>query len=559
MDNTTPRPAAPERTFSIAYQQFSGTLYNLDFRGAGTLTVQADGAGFVFLGKARALFGGDQELTLAPEHIRNVQAQGRRVQFATEAGKSGRKRRPFVFYARDAAEAAEIVALLPATRDADAVAQQAFFERLQEVHGRPGAWWSVTNIIVAANVAMFLVMGVLGAGWFDVASMTPYIAFAANRADATADGEWWRLLTSMFAHYGVIHLLLNMWALSQTGPLVEKLFGRPLYTMLYFGSGLAGGVASLLWHRVHLVWSAGASGAVFGVYGGLIGYMLRERQALPKSVFQPLLKSTLAFAGYNILFGLVSPGIDNAGHVGGLLGGMLLGWLLALPVDRDLRAAQVRRRWPLGLAATAGMVGLGVAFAPQFEYRVADELAWMEVNRARGESETALLRQQEPAFTAYTGRKDAGPVTQWLVEASAFYTRWNADLRAMRLAPGRATAKRRDWLSGILRRKLKSYEHLRIAVQQGDPRAVAVFREEDRQIAEEIAKQRTTAGRQNRRAEIRLRWQRQDWQSLQERAAASRGVGLGACRPVAAPRKQASAWGECPLLPPTEAAAFGLT
>jgi len=190
---------------------------------------------------------------------------------------------------------------------------------------------SVTGVIVALNIAVFVLMaGFLGAGWVEVTDMTPYVRYGANNAAVTMHGQWWRLITSMFMHYGVIHLALNMWALLQAGNLVERLQGRVLYALTYLGSGIGGGLLSIAWHG-DKIWSAGASGAIFGVYGALLGRTYRDRLALPKAVLQPLMKSTVIFAGYNLLYGMVNPGIDNADHIGGLATGIALGWLTAPP------------------------------------------------------------------------------------------------------------------------------------------------------------------------------------------------------------------------------------
>lgn len=100
---------------------------------------------------------------------------------------------------------------------------------------------------------------------------------------------------AMFRHFGILHLCVNMWALFQCGPLVERLQGRLLYGITYLTSGVGGGLLSLGWHG-DKIWTAGASGAIFGIYGALLGHLAKERQAVPKAVFQPLISGAGATA-----------------------------------------------------------------------------------------------------------------------------------------------------------------------------------------------------------------------------------------------------------------------
>ena len=497
--------AAPEIRFDVAFDDLTRPQRNRDFQGKGSLVVLEAGPAFVFSGAKRealsaggAGLGGSAPsqpvLSFSPGQIWNVSVRGWQVQFSTNDGECGRRKEPFVFFCASAADAAAIAGVMPTTKDADFVAGQEFGHRLRQLHGPAHPWASVTNLIIALNVAVFIAMGLAGAGWIDVADMMPYIRYGANRADVTTDGEWWRLVACAFLHYGVMHLALNMWALFQAGLVTERLFGRACYALAYLGGGIAGSLASLFWHREHLIWSAGASGAVFGVYGALLGYMLREKHALPKAVFQPLLKSTLIFAGYNLLFGLVVPRIDNAGHIGGFAGGVLFGWLLALPVDAVARRRLLPARLGLGVATVALVVAGGVMFAPHYDYRLVEELAWAKVNKEPSEKWAQMTEQQEAALKAFANNKNPAEVTTWITrEAIPFYARWRDDIAALPLAPGRRTAQRRETLTKILRMKVEACEHLATALRQGDADAVKNFREEERQVAEQVKKLNTGA------------------------------------------------------------------
>jgi rhomboid protease GluP len=487
-------PAAPdlppERVYSINYPEL-GPRFNRDFRGRGTLAIRSSPPAFVFSGQQRKAVGtgAETELAFAPDQIWNVQVRGEMIEFATRLGASGRAHQPFLFACRTAEEAAEVAGLLPATKDADFIAGEEFLGRLRRLPAPAHRWGWVTNLLIGANIVVFVIMGLLGAGWFEVADMMPYIRHGANRADITTDGQWWRLVASMFLHYGVVHLLLNMWALLQAGHLVERLFGRKLYTIIYFGGGVTGSLATLLWHREKLIWSAGASGAVFAVYGALLGYMARERRALPKTVFQPLLKSTGLFAVYNVLFGLAHPNIDNAAHLGGLAGGALLGWALALPMQRDVRARLEPRRLALGLALTAVIVAAGVIAAPRYDYHLTEEIAMQRVNEAWMPKELALAQRQAALLATYVARKDAAELSRFLsAELLPFYEGWRDDLRRLEIEPGRRTAQRRDGFAGILQMKIDASRHLLDALKQGGAGALEKYRAEEHAIAEAVRK-----------------------------------------------------------------------
>jgi rhomboid protease GluP len=173
-------------------------------------------------------------------------------------------------------------------------------------------------------------------------------------------GEWWRLFTAMFLHFGLIHLAFNMWVLWSLGQLTERLFGSAYFLVLYLFSGLCGSLGSLYWHPD--VNSAGASGAIFGVMGGLFALMVKPATRIPPSIAVAQRNSALIFIAYNLFNGL-RPGIDNAAHIGGLLGGFAMGWALARPVDVEARQDPLPR---LAVAAAIGATVLVALAWPLF-------------------------------------------------------------------------------------------------------------------------------------------------------------------------------------------------
>ena len=144
-----------------------------------------------------------------------------------------------------------------------------------------------------------------------------------------ADGEWWRLITSMFMHadggsFFLFHILLNCYILYIYGPEVEQLYGTPTFIGMYLTAGLMGNAFSYVFGPFG-VSSLGASGAVFGVVGILIAYLVRRRQSAALGNY---LRGLLFFVGLNLVFGFTVSGINNWAHIGGLVGGLLLGGLM---------------------------------------------------------------------------------------------------------------------------------------------------------------------------------------------------------------------------------------
>ena len=202
-----------------------------------------------------------------------------------------------------------------------------FFELLVEATPR----FFVTTVLVSLNVAYFVTMLLMGASvWSPEA---PYLLeLGANFGPLTVTGQWWRLVTSMFVHIGLIHLLFNMWCLWSLGNLAERMFGNWTYVAIYLLSGVGGSLASLFWNPGII--SAGASGAIFGMAGALVAFLYLGHIHVPRPVVRELLTSVLIFVGFNLFFGAVQEGIDNAGHLGGLVSGLVLGAVLhrSLPV-----------------------------------------------------------------------------------------------------------------------------------------------------------------------------------------------------------------------------------
>lgn len=197
----------------------------------------------------------------------------------------------------------------------------------------PGA--PVTLALVAINVVVFALMALSGAGLLSVDGEAA-VRWGSNLGALTVNGQWWRLFTSMFIHFGLMHVAFNMFALYQTGRMVERMYGSAHFALLYVFAGLSGSMVSILWHPQNN--SAGASGAIFGVFGGLLAFILKPGNAVPPAIINEHRNSTLGFIGFNLLYGFSQANIDNGAHLGGLLGGLVFGLLLARPLDIAARA-----------------------------------------------------------------------------------------------------------------------------------------------------------------------------------------------------------------------------
>ena len=176
--------------------------------------------------------------------------------------------------------------------------------------------------IVLINIAVYIVTECLG-NTEDASYMlkcgaayTPYIL----------DGEYWRLITAMFLHFGFRHLLYNMISLLFLGDILETVVGPVRYVLIYLIGGIAGNVVSMLWtmNRTEIVVSAGASGGIMAVTGAIACIAVRNRRILGENSTKRLMLMVVLM----IMQGVIEKGVDNAAHLGGLAAGALLAVLL---------------------------------------------------------------------------------------------------------------------------------------------------------------------------------------------------------------------------------------
>jgi membrane associated rhomboid family serine protease len=225
-----------------------------------------------------------------------------------------------------------------------------------------------TAALIIAFIAVFV------ASLFDVDGRIFFLF--AKIDDRIRAGEVWRLFTASFLHAGLMHLWFNGMALASVGPTIERVYGKPQFVLAFLLGGAAGMGASTILVPAP---SVGASAGVFALLGVLLAYALRSRATMAPQARRFLITQVLVVVGLNVAIGLVARFIDNAAHIGGLVGGFVLGFVLrpreplfpdappqaSAPGRLDERSARSRGRSYLGWAGQRWkMVALFLGMAP---------------------------------------------------------------------------------------------------------------------------------------------------------------------------------------------------
>jgi membrane associated rhomboid family serine protease len=311
----------------------------------------------------------------------------------------------------------------------DQVREQAFADLLAAT---PGTF--VTLAVLAANLAVYAVMVARG-----VPPVSPdfdaLVRWGANYGPMTTHGQWWRLLSATFVHAGALHLLMNMAVLWSVGRFTERLFGHPGFLALYVVSGLGGSLASLAVHP--LTASVGASGAVFGIYGGLLGFVMVRRDVIPIERRLGLIKNAVTFIGVNLAYGFSQPQIDLTAHIGGFLSGAVAGAALSIRPAANLK---ISRRWS---AAAVAVCSVAVSVLVAVTIPVVDD--WLAELRHLSTLEASTLALYNKSLGAMTPESRAKGDFERVVEEQVLPP-WEAErakLVALRLPePQRTAAKK---------------------------------------------------------------------------------------------------------------------
>jgi rhomboid protease GluP len=240
--------------------------------------------------------------------------------------------------------------------------------RVRLPRSRPLAVWALLGL----NVLLYVVSVVLSIaqGQMDVlGTPAPEVLqlLGWKQNDLIVQGQYWRLITAMFLHGSLVHIFFNGYALYALGPEAERIFGSLRFVAAYMLSGLAGSIAS---YAMSSAASVGASGAIFGLFGTLLAFYVVGRDVLGE-MGRRQLQSMGGLIVINLLLGFAVPGIDYWAHIGGLVVGALVGWLLAprFEVRFQLGQPEVVRRflpqgWPGALALLLVLAWLVRAVQP---------------------------------------------------------------------------------------------------------------------------------------------------------------------------------------------------
>lgn len=204
----------------------------------------------------------------------------------------------------------------------------------------------ISYLFIVVQVIIFLLMEGSGGS----TNSETLVQWGAKINYLIAIGEWWRLITPIFLHIGFLHLAMNSFALYYVGPLIERIFGNGRFFVIYLFAGFSGVFASYL---LSPSLSAGASGAIFGCFGALLYFAWQ----FPKLFFRVMGWNVIIIIIINLIFGFTIQGIDNAGHIGGLVGGFLATAIVHFPKKKS---------WKIQLGAlliTLLLIGIGIAYS----------------------------------------------------------------------------------------------------------------------------------------------------------------------------------------------------
>lgn len=188
----------------------------------------------------------------------------------------------------------------------------------------------ITIGIIAINIIMYFVTAYLSyvyaKGSIFNSNINVLILLGAKVNELISEGQYFRLVSCMFLHGGIVHLAVNMYSLYAIGPMIEKVYGKTKYIAIYFFAGIC---ASIFSYVFSISVSIGASGAIFGLLGAVLVFAIKSKGKTGNA----FIRSILSIIFINILIGVTLPNIDNFAHVGGLLGGMLISFLVTFRTE----------------------------------------------------------------------------------------------------------------------------------------------------------------------------------------------------------------------------------
>lgn len=216
----------------------------------------------------------------------------------------------------------------------------------------PSKSYMTTPLLVYANVLVFIAMVIAGLSPIQPTAQALY-QWGGNFRQAVVAGEWWRLITYNFLHGGAMHLLGNTFALLYIGMFLEPLMGKFRFASAYLVTGVCAGLMSLAIHPFSV--GVGASGAIFGMYGIFLSMLTTNH--IKKTLRKTMLRSILFFIVFNLMMGLQG-NTDNAAHIGGLLAGVIIGYIYYPGISRH---APMRSQLFTTALIVAGLLAIATA------------------------------------------------------------------------------------------------------------------------------------------------------------------------------------------------------
>jgi rhomboid protease GluP len=442
----------------------------------GSGTLKADGIYLRLSGRPAGLLGSlfHRQVQLIWRGIVNVESDENVVHFVYRDEGSAHK--AITLWLPDRAAAERLATVLPKVRTPEFRSQLKAHVEFERSFIARSAHTPATVALVAINVLVFLATAVSG---------PKLIAAGSNLGPYTTDGEWWRLLMSLFLHLGVFHLLFNMWALASFGPLAERLYGSANYLFLYLVAGVTGGLVSISWRPE--VNSVGASGAIFGILGALLAAQWRVGDTFLSDSLRPLRISTLIFAGLALLAGFTHTGVDNAAHLGGLATGFLLGAATAHPPPTERRFIPSDiRRYTQAIALTVTFVSAGVWCALRASDSLIGEgsywrtIHWFQAGEQSADSRfnaaLNLARADKLSYSAFADRLESDTLPFWR-EASA-------RIFEISLEPTSPNLPALELFQTLSKNNVHGYELLAEGLRKNDPQEIAAGEAELKQSKE---------------------------------------------------------------------------
>ena len=216
-----------------------------------------------------------------------------------------------------------------------------------------------TYLFIGVNLGMFLLLWLAGGMDMMAADQRALEGFGAKvNSRIYEQGEYWRFVTSIFLHIGFIHIFFNNYALWIIGQEIERLYGSARFVVLYLLTGIAGSIASFFYRPEAA--SAGASGAIFGLFGVLAVFAFRYRKEIPHIISRDIKRRVIPLIAINLGIGWLIPMIDNSAHVGGLVTGGVLALLVPYKRPEERRTGVVWRALEVACIAVIALSFIAV-------------------------------------------------------------------------------------------------------------------------------------------------------------------------------------------------------